>query len=52
MKGCILEAILEGKGDEQHCLTFVGSTLGVEIFLKKREHHKKGALKQRTEAPL
>ena len=24
---------------------FVGSNLGVEIFLKKREHQKKGALK-------
>ena len=31
---------------------FVGPDLEVQIFLKKREHHKKGLLKQRTEAPL
>ena len=31
---------------------FVGSTLGVEIFLKKRERHKKDALKQKIEASL
>ena len=29
---------------------FFGSNLGVEIFLKKREHQKKGALKQKIEA--
>ena len=27
---------------------FVGSNLGVEIFLKKEEHQKKGALKYRV----
>ena len=31
---------------------FVGSNLGIEIFLKKREHQKKGALKQKSEASL
>ena len=31
---------------------FVGSNLGVEIFLKNREHQKKGALKQKIEASL
>ena len=31
---------------------FVGSNLGVKIFLKKREHQKKSALKERIEAPL
>ena len=31
---------------------FVGSNLVVEIFLKKREHQKKGRLEKRTEAPL
>ena len=31
---------------------FLGSNLGVEIFLKKREHQKKGALKQKTESSL
>ena len=29
---------------------FVASKLGVEIFLKKREHQKKDALKQKIEA--
>ena len=29
------------KGGKQHCLPFVGSNLGVEIFLKKREHQKR-----------
>ena len=32
-----LEANIKG----QHCLLFVGSNLGVEIFLKKREHQKR-----------
>ena len=36
-----LEANLEGKGGKQHCLPFVGSNLGVEIFLKKREYQKR-----------
>ena len=31
---------------------FVGSNLGVEIFLKKREHQKKGVLKYKIEASL
>ena len=31
---------------------FLGSNLGVEIFLKKVEHQKKGALKYKIEAPL
>ena len=31
---------------------FVGSNLVVEIFLRNSEHQKKGALKQRIEAPL
>ena len=31
---------------------FVGSNLGVEVFFKKREHQKKGALKQKIEASL
>ena len=31
---------------------FLGSSLGVEIFLKNREHQKKGALKQRIEGSL
>ena len=31
---------------------FVGSNLGLEIFFKKREHQKKGALKYKTEASL
>ena len=34
-----LEAILKNKGGKQHCLVrFVGSNLGVETFLKNREH--------------
>ena len=41
-----LEAILEGKkgkrSGKQHCLIpFVGSSLGVETFLKKMEHQKR-----------
>ena len=32
-----LRLILKDKGGKQHCLPFVGSNLGVEIFLKKRE---------------
>ena len=31
---------LRDKGGKQNCLPFVGSNLGVEIFLKKREHQK------------
>ena len=33
--------ILKDKGCKQHCLSFVGSSLGVEIFLKKRELQKR-----------
>ena len=29
------------KGGKQQCLPFVCSNLGVEIFLKKREHQKR-----------
>ena len=36
-----LRLILKDKGGKQHCLIpFVGSHLGVEILLKKREHEK------------
>ena len=31
---------------------FAGSNLGVEKFLKKREHQKKGALKEKIETSL
>ena len=43
MKGCILEANLEGQGWKTTLST--NFNLGVEIFLKKRELQKKGALK-------
>ena len=33
--------ILKENGGKQHCLSFVGSNLGVEIFLKKRELQKR-----------
>ena len=33
--------ILKDNGGKQHCLSFVGSNLGVEIFLKKRELQKR-----------
>ena len=36
-----LEALLKDKGGKQHCLPFVGSSLGVEIFLKNSEHQKR-----------
>ena len=36
-----LRLILKGKGGKQHCLPYVGSNLGVDIFLKKREHQKR-----------
>ena len=36
-----LRLILKDKGGKQHCLPLVGSSLGVEIFLKKREHQKR-----------
>ena len=44
MKGCIPEANLEGQGGKQF-YQFISATLGIEIFLKKREHQKKVALK-------
>ena len=46
-----LRLILKDKGGKQHCLPFVGSNLGVEIFLKKREHQKRMHW-NRIEAPL
>ena len=36
-----LRLILKDKGGKQHCLTFVGSNLGVEIFLEKKETSEK-----------
>ena len=37
-----LRLIWKANGGKQHCLIpFVGSNLGVEIFLKKREHQKR-----------
>ena len=46
MKECILETNLEGLGWVNNTVYhFIGSNLGVEIFLKRREHQKKGALK-------
>ena len=33
-----LRLIIKDKGGKQHCLPFVGSNLGVEICLKKREY--------------
>ena len=33
--------ILKGKGGKQHWLRFVGSNVGIEIFMKKREHQKR-----------
>ena len=36
-----LRLILKDKGGKQHCLPFVGSNLGVEIFLKNSEHQKR-----------
>ena len=36
-----LRLILKDKGGKQHRLPFVGSNLGVQIFLKKREHQKR-----------
>ena len=32
---------LKDKGGKQHCLLFLGSNLGVEIFPEKREHQKR-----------
>ena len=48
MKNVSLRLILKYKGGKQHCLPFCW--LG--IFLKKREHQKKGALNQKIEDSL
>ena len=42
-KDVSLRLILEKKGKGGY--QFIGSNLGVKIFLKKREHHEKGVLK-------
>ena len=44
--------ILKEQGDKQHFYQFVGSNWVIEIFLKKREHQKKGEIKQKIEASL
>ena len=37
-----MRLILKDKGGKQHCvISFAGANLGVEIFLKKREHPKR-----------
>ena len=36
-----LRLILKDKCGKQHCLPYVGSNLGVEIFLKRKEHQKR-----------
>ena len=36
-----LRLILKGKGGKQHCLPFVVSNLGVEVFLKEEENEKR-----------
>ena len=43
MKDVSLRLILEEKGKGGY--QFIGSNLGVKIFLKKRKHHGKGVLK-------
>ena len=50
MKGVSLRLILEDK--DKGGYQFVGFNLGFEIFSGKREHHKKGLLKQKIEASL
>ena len=54
MKGCIIEANLEQPGQVVNNIAyqFFGSNLRVDIFLKTKEHQKKGALKQKTEVSL
>ena len=38
----MVRLILKDQGGKQHCLIpFVGSNLGFEIFLKKKEHQKR-----------
>ena len=41
MSMLVLMLILKDEGGKEHCLPFVGSNLGIEIFLKKTEHHKR-----------
>ena len=36
-----LRLILKDKDGKQHCLSSVGSNLGVKIFLEKREHQRR-----------
>ena len=40
-----LRLILKDKGGKQHCLQFVGSNLGVEIFFGKEGTSEKDVLK-------
>ena len=49
-KDVSLRLVLEDK--DKGGYQFVGFNLGVGILLKKREHHKKGVLKQKSEASL
>ena len=37
----ILKLIFKDKCGKQHCLPFIGSNMGIEIFLKKRENQKR-----------
>ena len=37
----VLRLILRDKSGKQHCLSFIGSKLGVEIFLKKRDYQER-----------
>ena len=37
----ILKLILKDKCGKQHCLPIIGSNMGIEIFLKKRENQKR-----------
>ena len=49
----MLRLILKDQGGKQHCLIpFVGSTLRVELFLKKKGISEKDALKERIDTPL
>ena len=54
MKGCIIEANLEQPGQVVNNIAyqFFGSNLQIDIFLKTKEHQKKGALKQKIEVSL
>ena len=40
-----LRLTLKDKGGKQHCLPFVGSSQGVEIFFKKEGKSEKDAIK-------